>query len=227
MIFTKAKLFLVFPFYCCIACTVKNIVVTAARNDYARFTFARGSLCNAGRFLCEGQIEGSQPEWCISSMIYSGDTPFWSETLKIKSWIGSFAKCAKMLNIFLFSMVCLQNSLKWKCTSGKKSCLYFSGPTVYITFKWHYDTYLSLKELNVLHVIWTWLHPCHLSVCVWDSSQQSEEIVKVCSCTFSAIIIVIIIIVKIWQSLTNAQALVTWPSHFSFLIMIVGVWTSW
>ena len=29
------------------------------------------------------QIEGSQPEWCISSMIYSRDTPFWSETLEI------------------------------------------------------------------------------------------------------------------------------------------------
>ena len=26
-------------------------------------------------------IEGSQPEWCISSMIYSRDTPFWSGTL--------------------------------------------------------------------------------------------------------------------------------------------------
>ena len=26
-------------------------------------------------------IEGSQPEWCISRMIYSGDTPSWSENL--------------------------------------------------------------------------------------------------------------------------------------------------
>ena len=26
-------------------------------------------------------FKGSQPEWCISSMMYSGDTPFWSETL--------------------------------------------------------------------------------------------------------------------------------------------------
>ena len=29
-------------------------------------------------------IEGSQPEWCISSMIYSRDTPFWSNTLDIQ-----------------------------------------------------------------------------------------------------------------------------------------------
>ena len=29
------------------------------------------------------KIEGSRPEWCISSMIYSRDTPFWSETLEI------------------------------------------------------------------------------------------------------------------------------------------------
>ena len=28
------------------------------------------------------KFEGSQPEWCISSMIYSKDTPFWSETLE-------------------------------------------------------------------------------------------------------------------------------------------------
>ena len=28
-------------------------------------------------------IEGSRPEWCISSMIYSTGTPFWSETLDI------------------------------------------------------------------------------------------------------------------------------------------------
>ena len=28
-------------------------------------------------------IEGSRPEWCISSMIYSRDTPFWSGTLNI------------------------------------------------------------------------------------------------------------------------------------------------
>ena len=25
------------------------------------------------------EMEGSRPEWCISSMIYSRDTPFWSE----------------------------------------------------------------------------------------------------------------------------------------------------
>ena len=29
----------------------------------------------------KGNIEGSRPEWCISSMIYSRDTPFWSGTL--------------------------------------------------------------------------------------------------------------------------------------------------
>ena len=30
-------------------------------------------------------IEATQPEWCISSMTYSGDTPFWSETLDMFS----------------------------------------------------------------------------------------------------------------------------------------------
>ena len=28
-------------------------------------------------------FEGSRPEWCISSMIYSGDAPFWSGTLDL------------------------------------------------------------------------------------------------------------------------------------------------
>ena len=28
-------------------------------------------------------FEGFRPEWCISNMIYSGDTPFWSETLDV------------------------------------------------------------------------------------------------------------------------------------------------
>ena len=38
-----------------------------------------------------GHFEGSRPEWCISSMIYSRDTPFWSETLNsegICTWRG-------------------------------------------------------------------------------------------------------------------------------------------
>ena len=33
-------------------------------------------------------IKGSQPECCISSMMYSGDIPFWSETLDIKQSIN-------------------------------------------------------------------------------------------------------------------------------------------
>ena len=32
--------------------------------------------------LCCGlDIEGSQPEWCISSMTNRRDTPFWSDTI--------------------------------------------------------------------------------------------------------------------------------------------------
>ena len=31
------------------------------------------------------QDRGSRPEWCISSMIYCRDTPFWSETLDMQS----------------------------------------------------------------------------------------------------------------------------------------------
>ena len=36
-------------------------------------------------------IKGSRPEWCISSMIYSRDTPFWSETLDMRcAWIDVY-----------------------------------------------------------------------------------------------------------------------------------------
>ena len=33
--------------------------------------------------LLVSYIECSRPEWCVSSMIYSRDTPFWLETLDI------------------------------------------------------------------------------------------------------------------------------------------------
>ena len=36
-------------------------------------------------------IEGSRPEWYISSMIYSRDTPFWSETLTISDYTFSWS----------------------------------------------------------------------------------------------------------------------------------------
>ena len=39
------------------------------------------SLQQGVKLLSAFSIEGSRPEWCISSMIYSVDTPFWSETL--------------------------------------------------------------------------------------------------------------------------------------------------
>ena len=42
--------------------------------------------------LIHDHIEGSWPEWCISSMIYSRDTPFWSETLDIGLYNSSKLK---------------------------------------------------------------------------------------------------------------------------------------
>ena len=54
------------------------------------------------------------------------------------------------------------------------------------------------KALNVLHVIWTRLHPGHLSVRVGECSLRSEEIVKKSPiASFNVIIIIIIIIVII------------------------------
>ena len=43
-------------------------------------------LLSVHECLCKyfpSHIEGSRPKWCISSMTYSGDTPFWSEILYI------------------------------------------------------------------------------------------------------------------------------------------------
>ena len=54
-------------------------------------------------------IEGSRPEWCISSMIYSGDTPFWSETLdidwKVLSVSLSWALSNFLLRSFFFPLL--------------------------------------------------------------------------------------------------------------------------
>ena len=72
-------------------------------------------------------IEGFQPEWCISSMMYSRDTPFWSETLDIKC-ISTILKTEdidftivkKKYYLFFFIYPCLELSercctlLAWK-----------------------------------------------------------------------------------------------------------------
>ena len=39
--------------------------------------------CDVSVLQDSKKFEGSQPEWCISSKIYSRDTPFWSETLDV------------------------------------------------------------------------------------------------------------------------------------------------
>ena len=45
-------------------------------------TFAKSEVAS----LCGTHIKGSRPEWCISNMIYSRDTPFWTETLDIRPY---------------------------------------------------------------------------------------------------------------------------------------------
>ena len=51
--------------------------------------------CVFAQDVCEKRktlyMESFGPEWCISSMIYSGDIPFWSETLDMnKEELNSF-----------------------------------------------------------------------------------------------------------------------------------------
>ena len=55
---------------------------------------------------CAEQFEVSRLEWCISSMVYSGDTPFWSETLdmqiqKYKTYTYKTSKTACVKTIML------------------------------------------------------------------------------------------------------------------------------
>ena len=60
--------------------------------------FGERNTCSLRRHGSQGylhgrvQIEGSQPEWCISSMIYSRDAPFWSGALKIY-WGSFYFRC--------------------------------------------------------------------------------------------------------------------------------------
>ena len=66
--------------------------------DWVKCTWTWTRLAASGRSL-DGEkqkhrqhFEGSRPEWCISSMIYSRDTPFWSGTLEFCSVLN----CLKM-----------------------------------------------------------------------------------------------------------------------------------
>ena len=59
---------------------------------------------------------------------------------------------------------------------------------------WHM-TCCTWHALDLLHVICTWLHPGHLSICVGDSLQHSEKIAKKASiAAFNAVIILVIVI---------------------------------
>ena len=73
------------------------------------------------------KIEGSRPEWCISSMIYSTDTPFWSGTLQMQLKSGfDFCTC--------FSSQCMPRCAEsaghmgiipgWLASSQHDQCLY-------------------------------------------------------------------------------------------------------
>ena len=60
-------------------------ILTPGRPCQALGAFGSGSgLVDPVSVYCDWatvNFEGSQPEWYISSKIYSRDTPFWSETL--------------------------------------------------------------------------------------------------------------------------------------------------
>ena len=68
--------------YCCFCCLLLYVAVIFLFFDSRQsfivapyFSLAEVRIVVTGRKY----IEGIQPEWCLSSMIYSRDTPFWSE----------------------------------------------------------------------------------------------------------------------------------------------------
>ena len=54
-----------------------------------------GSVCDH----CCFHFKGSRPEWCISSMIYSRDIPFWSKTLDLEVHLPTSGRVPGSSNI--------------------------------------------------------------------------------------------------------------------------------
>ena len=60
-------------------------------------------------------IEGSQPEWCISSMMYSTEIPFWSETFDMNNvLLDVVMHCCLCVCL----LVCMSSSLREEGREG-------------------------------------------------------------------------------------------------------------
>ena len=79
----------------------EQIYISSSRLEFFRLRVRGGQQeeLRAGCYRKIAHIEGSCPEWCISSMIYSRDTPFWLETLDSKLDQDWSDTTGKMLNI--------------------------------------------------------------------------------------------------------------------------------
>ena len=64
-----------------ISVSTQLLILSVLEYIHKIFKYVLECIHNIFKYVLE--FEGSRPEWCISSMIYSGDTPFWSETLDI------------------------------------------------------------------------------------------------------------------------------------------------
>ena len=96
---------------------------------------------------------GSQPEWCISSMIYSRDTPFWSGTLNIHPWKTLRGRDdqgrASEVRLFLGNMHCV--------------CLRDGGQLIHLYVPPHWD---RSRRPNLLS------HPVTV---YWQRANQSKD----------------------------------------------------
>ena len=68
-----------------VACTVSIDLLFSCGSGDSVLSPRRASVKSTVYLFSVGDVhlEGSRPEWCISSMIYSKDIPFWSETLNL------------------------------------------------------------------------------------------------------------------------------------------------
>ena len=110
-------------------------------------------------------IEGSRPDWCILSMIYSGDTPFWSETprnISVTECLCPFIMLQSVIvAVYPFGVLLgFSSGCRWslfiKSTSSYLVCLHFVC-TLCWPCKFHWYIF-PVPNDQICHL------PCNLSI---------------------------------------------------------------
>ena len=94
------------------------------------------------------QIEGSQPEWRISTIYHAWDAPFWLGTLEIQQWsLGTLA-------VYINTAVEYNIHRRMICTSGYNTTMWFNN-----TLHWLIDncSLTSHPPSDPYERHWQWL----------------------------------------------------------------------